>query len=99
VSDSQEQAAAEAEGFSTSPPPPDPAFPKWFTERPVALGGTKVYDLRCVRINSNEEEQQFLAVVNREDWILDAGTSPWGTKRRRALRFGRRAQSAAKGDD
>jgi len=38
---------------------------------------TKLYDLRRVEINSSEEERQFLAVVNREDWMLDTVTSHW----------------------
>jgi hypothetical protein len=37
------------------------------SEKPIAVGGTKVYDLRRVQLNSSEEERQFHAVVNRED--------------------------------
>jgi hypothetical protein len=41
------------------------------------VAAAKVYDLHRVEINSSEEERQFLAVVNREDWMLDAVTSHW----------------------
>jgi hypothetical protein len=67
-------------GFSCTVPLPDPLYPRRYCERPIALGGTKVYDLRRVQINSSQEERQFLAVVNREDWMLDAVTSHWGAR-------------------
>jgi hypothetical protein len=44
------------------------------------VGGTKVYDLRRVQLNSSEEERQFREVVNREGWMLDAVASYWGAR-------------------
>jgi hypothetical protein len=39
VMTADEEQAAAAEGFSRTAPLPDPRYPRWYCERPIALAG------------------------------------------------------------
>jgi hypothetical protein len=81
VNSDDEQKAAESAGFSRTPPPPyEEEFPRWYCERPASMGGHERCDLRRVQINNSEQERQFFAVVDSEQWMGDAANSLWGAR-------------------
>jgi len=81
VNDASEEAAAQQEGYTRTPPVQyEEGFPKWYIERPISEGGSKVWDLRRVTLLTPKDEEQFAAVVEDCDWIADSVENPHGAR-------------------
>jgi hypothetical protein len=74
VNSSEEEQAAQSEGFTHTPPPQfAPGYPKFFRERLTTEGGTRGWDIRRVMLRTEEELRLFKSVTEESEWTVDAG--------------------------
>jgi hypothetical protein len=69
VSDSEQEAALIAQGWSRTPAARPPGFPKWFVEIDRSRGS----NYRRVLLHNDAEEKTFHEVTEEANWIRDDG--------------------------
>jgi hypothetical protein len=81
VKNSDEEARALRDGYSRNAPAQYAAgYPKWFSEKPTGMGGTRGFDIRHITLHNPDEEKLFRAIVEIEAWQKDEVLSIWGAR-------------------
>jgi hypothetical protein len=81
VASAAEESAALAQGWTRDCRPQyAEGYPKWFSEKPTGMGGTRGFDIRHITLHNSEEEKLFRSIVEIEAWQEDEVHSLYGAR-------------------